>query len=241
MAKANAGEQLAGGGTSRTARKGAGTKEGAPDGAGQANGGAGKPAVKSVGASGTTTAKRASTSRPAADTGSGTSPAAGGAAASPGKPAAAKRAAPAKSASTGAASGKQGGEQAAKGPAKKPVGGANTAGGTSRGGKPNLAAELREFVGARPDGWGHGEWTGLLDHLASRGHDTSNPDGIGMQLERERLSARLAGLGLAPARVKKLVERFGTLWSLGHADAAELEAAGLTSAQVDQVARDVRG
>jgi len=248
MAKANAGEQQTTGGTTRTTRKGAGATAGEAaarangNGASQANGGARKSALKSGAANGTTTAGRAGTSRPAADTTSAAASGSDGAAKASPRKAAAKSAAPAKT--TRAAASPKKSEQAAKAPAKKSAGAAKTAAGTStsasRGGKANLTADLREFVRARPDGWGHADWTGFLDHLASRGHDTSNPDEIGMQLERERLTSKLGELGLSGPRAKKVVDQFGTLWSLRHADAAELQAAGLTSDQVDQVARAMR-
>lgn len=92
---------------------------------------------------------------------------------------------------------------------------------------PDLRAELRSFASARPEGWGHDDWLTFLDHLASRGHDTTYHEEIGRQLERERLAVVLSQVsGLGPKRVDALVNRFDTLWSARHADADEIAAVG---------------
>jgi excinuclease ABC subunit C len=64
---------------------------------------------------------------------------------------------------------------------------------------------------------------GFLDHLSGRGHDVTDSDGVGMSLERERLTARLEQVpGMGPRRVEAIVDRYHTLYSLGHADVDEL-------------------
>lgn len=88
-----------------------------------------------------------------------------------------------------------------------------------------LQAALREFASARPHGWDHSEWTGFLDQLRERGFEIDDPEKIGRQLERERLTVRLEQLkGVGPARVGSLVERFGTVWNLSQAGADEIAA-----------------
>lgn len=145
------------------------------------------------------------------------------------------------------ASGKQGaggaaggsGAGATKGAARKTSGATNTggaaksAGGAAKkggarksagGGKPDLRADLRQFVDENPEGWGHDQWQGLLGRLGERGHDTSDPDRIGMELERERVSARLERVeGVNSRQAKTIADRFGTLYSLRNASAEEIE------------------
>src|SRR3954451_18369756 len=79
---------------------------------------------------------------------------------------------------------------------------------------PDLRADLRAFVTARPAGWGHDDWVAFLDHLRERGHDTTDSDGLGLALERERLAAALELVqGIGPRRVETVVGRYDTLWS----------------------------
>jgi hypothetical protein len=88
---------------------------------------------------------------------------------------------------------------------------------------PDLREDLRAFVQARPAGWDHGDWISFVDHLRERGHDTSDPDSIGLLLERERLAARLAGVqGMGPRRIQAVVERYDTIWSAHQADVDEI-------------------
>ena len=90
---------------------------------------------------------------------------------------------------------------------------------------PDLRTDMREFASARPEGWDHSDWLSFLDHLKERGHDTSSPDDIGRQLERERLAVVLSGVrSLGPKRVEGLVGRFDTLWSMRRADVDEIAA-----------------
>ncbi len=119
--------------------------------------------------------------------------------------------------------------------------------GTSRGksAAPNLDldSDLRTFAANHPDGWDHQGWTDLLDDLRSKGHDTSDTDGIGKALERERITASLQGVpGVGPARVRKLADHFGSFWNLKHADADQISgAAGIPRSVAERVARQVRG
>ncbi len=110
-------------------------------------------------------------------------------------------------------------------------GGARKAGGsaTGRGKKsaqesgPDLRGDLRQFVSSRPHGWGHDDWTGLLGNLRQRGHDVSDSEQIGRQLEQERLSHQLEQVeGLKPQQVRALSEHFRTLWSLRKAGVDEI-------------------
>ncbi|HEU0053558.1 MAG TPA: helix-hairpin-helix domain-containing protein [Longimicrobium sp.] len=90
---------------------------------------------------------------------------------------------------------------------------------------PDLAADLRAFAVARPEGWNHDDWLAFLAHLAGRGHDTSDADGIGLRLERERLGVMLEGVqGMGPRRVQTLVDRYDTLYSIRAAGVDELAA-----------------
>jgi hypothetical protein len=93
-----------------------------------------------------------------------------------------------------------------------------------------ITRSLRDFVARHPAGWSHREWLGLLEDLGRAGTDTSDPDRIGAQLERERLKAVLEGMslkGLGPKRRDILADRFGTLWALKQASLDEV--AGLPS------------
>jgi Helix-hairpin-helix domain len=107
---------------------------------------------------------------------------------------------------------------------------------------PDLRADLRDFVQARPEGWGHDDWLAFLDHLAGRGHDTANADAIGLALERERLAAVLETVqGMGPRRVQTLVDRYETFWSLSHADLDEIAALpGMNRALAEKVKQKVR-
>jgi hypothetical protein len=88
-----------------------------------------------------------------------------------------------------------------------------------------MLSQIRAFVEAHPEGWGHEEWLGLLAELGAAGVDVSDPDAIGATLEHERLAARLSGLdvkGLGPKRIEALADRYRTLWILRHASAEDV-------------------
>jgi hypothetical protein len=106
---------------------------------------------------------------------------------------------------------------------------------------PDLKADLRAFVTARPAGWGHEDWLAFLDHLRERGHDTSDPEAIGLLLERERLASVLERVhGMGPRRVAAVVERYDTIWSCARADVDEISALpGLNRALAEKVRQAV--
>lgn len=105
-----------------------------------------------------------------------------------------------------------------------------------------LQADLRAFAIARPGGWNHDDWQSFVGHLAERGHDVNDREHIGMRLERERLAVVLEAIeGLGPKRVQSLVERFQTLWSMRHADAADVATvAGMTRPLAERVVQQLR-
>ena len=84
---------------------------------------------------------------------------------------------------------------------------------------------LNRFIEAHPSGWDHQAWLGLLDELRSEGVDISEPESLGLELERERVTRVLSEQevrGLGPKRVEALAERYPTLWSLRQASPDEL-------------------
>lgn len=84
---------------------------------------------------------------------------------------------------------------------------------------------LRRFVDEHTQGWSHHDWLELLAQLTDEGVDTSNPDRIGSDLERERVVAMLEHAsvkGLGPKRRQALADHFGSLWSLQHATVDEI-------------------
>lgn len=105
-----------------------------------------------------------------------------------------------------------------------------------------LRLDLRAFAQARPAGWGHDDWLSFLDVLRERGHDTSDPESIGLQLERERLAVVLAEVqGLGPKRVEALVTRFDTLWSLRQASVDDVAAVqGIPRSLAERIVEHVR-
>ncbi|MGH7476156.1 MAG: helix-hairpin-helix domain-containing protein [Longimicrobiales bacterium] len=89
----------------------------------------------------------------------------------------------------------------------------------------DLTAEVRNFVRSHPGGWNHGDWLAFVSHLEQHGYDVSDPERIGVELERARLAEVLQALGingLGPQRRQALIERFGTLWELRHATAERM-------------------
>jgi Helix-hairpin-helix domain len=84
---------------------------------------------------------------------------------------------------------------------------------------------LKDFVSAHERGWNHHDWLGLLAELTDAGYDTSNPDHIGMALERERVKRVLESTdvkGLGPRRREAVAESLGTVWNLQHASVEDL-------------------
>lgn len=125
--------------------------------------------------------------------------------------------------SAGGATAKKAASGSGTGAAKKAAGGKRS----------DLRTDLRQFATERPQGWDHHEWTGLLDQLRERGHDTSDADSIGMSLERERLNLALERVeGLGPQKRKALVDRYSTLWSLRQAGSDEIASTAKVSREV---------
>lgn len=100
-----------------------------------------------------------------------------------------------------------------------------TGAGAGRGSRsaPDLKKDLRDFAGARPDGWSHEDWLRFLDDLQARGHNINDRDAIGSMLERERLALALERIpGVGPQRVRSIADRYGYLWRLRETDADQL-------------------
>jgi hypothetical protein len=201
------------------AKKAAGNVAGGADGGAQAGATGGRKRAAG-GARGPATTTRADSTtaegRPAKTAGGSAAKTGGAAAKGAGRGGATKGAArstSARSAAKGAGAGATKG--AAKGAGRKSAG---------RGGKTDLRGDLRRFIDENPEGWGHDQWQGLLGRLGQSGHDVSDPDRIGMELERERVSSRLERVeGVTPKHAKSIAERFGTLYSLRNAGADEIE------------------
>lgn len=84
---------------------------------------------------------------------------------------------------------------------------------------------MKDFVSEHSSGWSHREWLGLLAELTDAGYDTSDPDHIGLVLERERLESVLEGAsvkGLGPRRRQAVAQRLGTVWNLQEASVDDL-------------------
>ena len=89
-----------------------------------------------------------------------------------------------------------------------------------------LEAELQGFVAAHPEGWGHGEWAGLVESLREKGYDVSDEGAIGSAVEKARLAATLGQVkSVGPQRIKVIIDRYETVWSLRGAPVEELAAA----------------
>lgn len=111
--------------------------------------------------------------------------------------------------------------------------------------EPNgTARELRAFVDAHPHGWNHDDWLGFLHHLEQDGHDFSDPDGIGLALERERLRNTLKGCGvkgLGPKRIESVASVFPTLHELQEAEGPDVAArTGLPRKLAQELVRRIR-
>lgn len=90
-----------------------------------------------------------------------------------------------------------------------------------------MAGDILAFVEAHPHGWSHDQWLGLLHHLGSSGQDISNPDLIGLTVERTRVQSALkhAGIkGLGPKRIDAIAAAYSFLPELRDIDPKELAA-----------------
>lgn len=87
----------------------------------------------------------------------------------------------------------------------------------------DLHSELRDFAAEHPEGWSQDERTRLVDRLTRTGHDSTDPDAIGMILERERLDLMLQKVqGIGEKRRNTVLDRFGRLWDLRQAGVDEI-------------------
>ena len=88
-----------------------------------------------------------------------------------------------------------------------------------------MSARLNAFVESHPSGWNHEEWLGLLADLGQGGTDVSDPDAIGVELEKTRVSYELKRRGvpgLGRKRIEAIANRFGTLHELQNATLDEI-------------------
>jgi hypothetical protein len=88
-----------------------------------------------------------------------------------------------------------------------------------------MSARLNAFVESHPTGWNHDEWLALLADLGQGGTDVSNPDAIGAELEKTRVTWELKRRGvpgLGRKRLDAIATRFGTLRELENATVDEL-------------------
>ena len=89
-----------------------------------------------------------------------------------------------------------------------------------------LDGAIEQFVASHPDGWGHEEWAGFLDALRATGQDVSDEAAIGLAVERARLAATLGQVkSVGPQRIKVIIDRYETIWSLRSAPVEELASA----------------
>lgn len=103
---------------------------------------------------------------------------------------------------------------------------------------------LNAFIETHPEGWNHEQWISLLVAMEQDGIDVEDQGAIGLELESRRLAAELrrrAVPGLGPKRIDAVVDRFGTLWSLQHAEAEDLaELKTISGALAEKVVAAVR-
>lgn len=88
-----------------------------------------------------------------------------------------------------------------------------------------MTARLNAFVESHPTGWNHEEWLALLADLGQGGTDVSNPDAIGAELEKTRVTWELKRRGvpgLGRKRIEAIANRFGTLNELRNATIEEV-------------------
>lgn len=164
-----------------------------------------------------------------------------------------RRGASAKEGSAGAkaggasSGGKKGGaaETGTAAPKKRATGAKKAAGGAGarkKEGGSDLRADMREFAAARPSGWDHHDWVTFLGGLRDKGHDTSDADEIGRQLERERISLVLQDVpGLGSRKVEAVADRFGRLYELRNASVDEIAGVpGITRDLAEKISNAVR-
>jgi hypothetical protein len=107
-----------------------------------------------------------------------------------------------------------------------------------------MEQHLDDFIEAHAEGWDHLAWIDLLNELEQNGFDVSDQAAVGIELENRRLAWELRRRevpGLGPKRIDAVVHRFGTLWSLQHADVEDLaEIRTIPNALAEKVVAAVR-
>ncbi|MGE0160748.1 MAG: helix-hairpin-helix domain-containing protein [Gemmatimonadales bacterium] len=102
-----------------------------------------------------------------------------------------------------------------------------------------MSARLTAFVESHPTGWNHDEWLALLADLGQGGTDVSNPDAIGAELEKARVTWELKRRGvpgLGRKRLEAIANRFGTVRDLQNATVDEMaRVPGMTRALAEKV------
>ena len=108
-----------------------------------------------------------------------------------------------------------------------------------------MSARLNAFVESHPTGWNHDEWLALLSDLGQGGTDVSNPDVIGAELEKTRVTweLRRRGVpGLGPKRLEAIANRFGTIQELQGASVDEMaRVPGMNRALAEKIVDGVNG
>jgi len=107
--------------------------------------------------------------------------------------------------------------------------------------KSKLDVEIRRFVQEHPNGWGHGDWLGFVDHLGESGHTVPDTDSLGLALERERLMLTVQGcriVGLGPKRTEAVCDAFVSVHNLRSAGPEEIAGrAGIPMSLAEELVR----
>ena len=108
----------------------------------------------------------------------------------------------------------------------------------------NTGLEVRRFVEEHPQGWGHEDWLEFLHRLNETGYEVGDPDGLGLEVERERLAQVLSRIelkGLGPKRREALTTQFGSLYNLCSTDGEQIaRLTGIPRALADEVSKTLR-
>lgn len=110
-------------------------------------------------------------------------------------------------------------------------------------GENDLRKQLREFASVHSAGWNHDQWLALLAKLENQGFDVSAPEGIGAELEKERLDVVLTRAGgLGRTGRQNLLARYPALWAFLEADSEELAITAEVSRRViDRIKAEAAG
>lgn len=104
--------------------------------------------------------------------------------------------------------------------------------------------EVRRFVEEHPQGWGHEDWLEFLHRLTETGYDITDPDGLGLAVERERLLQvldRIELRGLGPKRREALTHHFGSLYDLCSTEGEQIaRLTGIPRALADELSKTLR-